>query len=170
MLHVMSKHNVNPNHYKVAGRERQGEDILQARHRMKLTQVRAQERFEARQSDVSSVPMPAGEPPPPEEAVAGDVTERRADASPRGRAKQARKTSGARVKKAGASGAKTSRTKTSRVKSPSASTGRNAGPKKSGSRAKTGGTRSRQASARGKRPAGAASRKPAARKQASRKR
>ena len=29
----MSKSNVNPNHYKVAGRERQGEDILQTRHK-----------------------------------------------------------------------------------------------------------------------------------------
>jgi hypothetical protein len=30
-----SKSNVNPNHYKVAGRERQGEDILQTRHKQK---------------------------------------------------------------------------------------------------------------------------------------
>ena len=29
----MSKSNVNPNHYKVAGRERQGEDIAQARNK-----------------------------------------------------------------------------------------------------------------------------------------
>jgi len=31
----MSKSNVNPNHYKVAGRERQGEDIAQARNKQK---------------------------------------------------------------------------------------------------------------------------------------
>lgn len=31
----MSKNNVNPNHYKVAGRSRQGEDIPQARNRQK---------------------------------------------------------------------------------------------------------------------------------------
>jgi len=31
----MGKSNVNPNHYKVAGRERQGEDILQTRHKQK---------------------------------------------------------------------------------------------------------------------------------------
>jgi hypothetical protein len=31
----MSKSNVNPNHYKVAGRERQGEDIVQTRHKRK---------------------------------------------------------------------------------------------------------------------------------------
>src|SRR5688572_10791294 len=34
----MSKSNVNPNHYKVAGRERQGEDILQTRHKQKRAQ------------------------------------------------------------------------------------------------------------------------------------
>jgi hypothetical protein len=31
----MTKSNVNPNHYKVAGRERQGEDIAQARNKQK---------------------------------------------------------------------------------------------------------------------------------------
>jgi hypothetical protein len=31
----MTKSNVNPNHYKVAGRERQGEDIPQARNKQK---------------------------------------------------------------------------------------------------------------------------------------
>ena len=33
----MGKSNVNPGHYKVAGRERQGEDILQTRHKEKYT-------------------------------------------------------------------------------------------------------------------------------------
>ena len=32
-----TKSNVNPNHYKTAGRERQGEDIVQAAHKKKLT-------------------------------------------------------------------------------------------------------------------------------------
>jgi hypothetical protein len=36
LIRVMSKHNVNPDHYKVAGRDRQGEDIHQARHKAKL--------------------------------------------------------------------------------------------------------------------------------------
>jgi hypothetical protein len=40
----MSKSNVNPNHYKVAGRERQGEDILQERHK----QTHAESLAEAR--------------------------------------------------------------------------------------------------------------------------
>jgi hypothetical protein len=44
----MSKQNVHPDHYKVAGRDRQGEDILQARNRMKFAQTQAQERFETR--------------------------------------------------------------------------------------------------------------------------
>ena len=42
----MSKHNVNPDQYKVAGRERQGEDILQARNKQKLAQSVVRERFE----------------------------------------------------------------------------------------------------------------------------
>ena len=53
----MSKHNVNPNHYKVAGRERQGEDILQARNKQKLAQSVVRERFEMRQA------VPAGTSP-----------------------------------------------------------------------------------------------------------
>ena len=44
----MSKSNVNPNHYKVAGRERQGEHILQQRHKQKLAESLARERFEPR--------------------------------------------------------------------------------------------------------------------------
>ena len=53
----MSKHNVNPNHYKVAGRERQGEDILQARNKQMLAQSLVRERFEMRQA------APAGTSP-----------------------------------------------------------------------------------------------------------
>jgi len=54
---AMSKHNVNPNHYKVAGRERQGEDILQARNKQELAQSLVRERFEIRQA------VPAGTSP-----------------------------------------------------------------------------------------------------------
>jgi hypothetical protein len=42
----MTKSNVNPNHYKVAGRDRQGEGILQERHKQKHAQSLARERFE----------------------------------------------------------------------------------------------------------------------------
>lgn len=57
----MSKSNVNPNHYKVAGRERQGEDILQTRHKRThaLSQVRA------RSTPHSRVERPALIPGPP---------------------------------------------------------------------------------------------------------
>jgi hypothetical protein len=40
-----SKSNVNPNHYKSAGRERQGEDILQTRHKQKHAQSLVRGRF-----------------------------------------------------------------------------------------------------------------------------
>jgi hypothetical protein len=42
----MSKSNVNPNHYKVAGRERQGEDITQARHKQKHAESVVRQRTE----------------------------------------------------------------------------------------------------------------------------
>lgn len=37
----MTKSNVNPDHYKTAGRERQGEDIVQEIHKQKLSQAAA---------------------------------------------------------------------------------------------------------------------------------
>lgn len=37
----MTKSNVNPGQYKTAGRERQGEDIVQEIHKQKLTQAEA---------------------------------------------------------------------------------------------------------------------------------
>jgi hypothetical protein len=37
----MTKSNVNPDHYKTAGRERQGENIVQEIHKQKLTQADA---------------------------------------------------------------------------------------------------------------------------------
>jgi hypothetical protein len=52
----MSKSNVNPNHYKVAGRERQGEDILQHRHKQKLAETLARERFEPRAPTPGAAP------------------------------------------------------------------------------------------------------------------
>jgi hypothetical protein len=36
----MSKHNVNPDHYKVAGRERQGEDIVHERQKQSMSKAR----------------------------------------------------------------------------------------------------------------------------------
>jgi hypothetical protein len=76
----MSKSNVNPNHYKVAGRERQGEDILQQRHKQKLAESLARERFEPR------LPNPAYTRPGRDEfgpeAPAGPFPESSAKAGP----------------------------------------------------------------------------------------
>ena len=42
------KSNVNPDHYKTAGRERQGEDIAQEQHRQKYAQAKAAQRKASR--------------------------------------------------------------------------------------------------------------------------
>jgi hypothetical protein len=42
----MSKNNVNPDHYKVAGRARQGEDIAQIRNRQRYAEALVRERAE----------------------------------------------------------------------------------------------------------------------------
>jgi hypothetical protein len=44
----MPKNNVNPDHYKVAGRERRGEDILQAEQKETLARSRATARSASR--------------------------------------------------------------------------------------------------------------------------
>jgi hypothetical protein len=54
----MTKSNVNPNHYKVAGRDRQGEGILQERHKQKHAQSLARKRFE--QTTLPRATAPAG--------------------------------------------------------------------------------------------------------------
>jgi hypothetical protein len=56
----MSKSNVNPNHYKVAGRERQGEDILQTRHKRKhaLSLVRGRSTPHTRTERPALIPGP----------------------------------------------------------------------------------------------------------------
>jgi hypothetical protein len=54
----MPKNNVNPDHYKVAGRERPGEDIPQAQQKETLGKSRAAVR---RESQTRVPPAPAGE-------------------------------------------------------------------------------------------------------------
>jgi hypothetical protein len=96
----MSKSNVNPNHYKVAGRERQGEDIQQQRHKQKLAESLARERFEPRLPnpvytgpgrDVIGPEAPAG--PYPESSVKQvpptNLTARKKPAAARRKAKAA---------------------------------------------------------------------------------
>lgn len=57
---MSQKSNVNPNHYKEKGRERQGEDIVQEFHREKLTQEEAQRRAEQKDAKEGE-----GSPKPP---------------------------------------------------------------------------------------------------------
>jgi len=95
----MSKSNVHLDHYKVAGRDRQGEDILQARHKQKRAQMLARERFEPR----LTTPPPAGparaSKPPVEEVPAAKPSGRKKATPTRGAKKAA-------VKKTGKTGAR----------------------------------------------------------------
>jgi len=63
----MSKSNVNPNHYKVAGRERQGEDIAQARNKQKHAESLVRRRAEVGGKVRTPAPerdtVPPGTPP-----------------------------------------------------------------------------------------------------------
>lgn len=84
---AMTKSNVNPNHYKVAGRDRQGEGILQERHKQKHAQSLARKRFE--QTTLSHVtPGPAGAlapgppPGPSRESAASEASSTRASQAP----------------------------------------------------------------------------------------
>jgi hypothetical protein len=96
----MSKSNVNPDHYKAAGRERQGENILQERHRQKHAQSLARERFETQapfpfRAAPATLPEPAAGPdagPPPAESPT-DKTEpgKKTTAKPATKATAARK-------------------------------------------------------------------------------
>lgn len=62
---MSKKINVNPDHYKVAGRERQGEDIVQGLERQAYGQQQAHEaRWQARQQEAVASP-----PPEPEKAM-----------------------------------------------------------------------------------------------------
>jgi hypothetical protein len=99
-LNPMSKSNVNPNHYKVAGRERQGEDILQLRNKQRLSESLARERFEPRLPNPpytgpggeEFVPAASESPSPESSAKARQVsptnqTARKRPAAARGKAK-----------------------------------------------------------------------------------
>ncbi len=59
----MSKSNVNPNHYKVAGRERQGEDIAQARNKQKHAENVARRRTENGARSQKPAPQPGAASP-----------------------------------------------------------------------------------------------------------
>jgi len=59
----MSKSNVNPNHYKVAGRERQGEDIAQTRNKQKHAEDVARQRSGVGARSQKPSPQPDGAAP-----------------------------------------------------------------------------------------------------------
>jgi len=78
----MSKSNVNPNHYKVAGRERQGEEIPQARNKQKHAESLVRRRAEGG----GKFRTPAAErdtaPPGPPPARAAKAATRKPRAAP----------------------------------------------------------------------------------------
>jgi hypothetical protein len=82
----MSKSNVNPNHYKVAGRERQGEDILQGVHKRKLTRSRSS----GRTASHVTRERPALVPGPPPQGVAAVRMTRKAAGRKRSASKDRR--------------------------------------------------------------------------------
>lgn len=61
----MTKSNVNPNHYKTAGRERQGEEIVQEIHKQKFAQEEAAHAGQQRPGKQNFIPggAPLGESP-----------------------------------------------------------------------------------------------------------
>lgn len=69
----MTKSNVNPNHYKTAGRERLGEDIVQEIHKQKLTQADAAGGGQTGEQNFIPGAAPVGERPNDE--ATGDVQE-----------------------------------------------------------------------------------------------
>lgn len=75
----MSKSNVNPNHFKLAGRERQGEDIAQARHKQKHAQSLVRVRYESQ----AFAPKRPLAPAPPRPAAAPKPSAKQASSTAR---------------------------------------------------------------------------------------
>ena len=78
----MSKSNVNPNHYKVAGRERQGEDIAQARNKQKHAENVARRRTEIGARSQKPAPQPGAASPDAAPTRAAKTATRQARATP----------------------------------------------------------------------------------------
>jgi hypothetical protein len=78
----MSKSNVNPNHYKVAGRERQGEDIAQARNKQKHAENVARRRTEIGARSQKPAPQRGAASPDAAPTRAAKTATRRARATP----------------------------------------------------------------------------------------
>jgi hypothetical protein len=95
----MSKNNVNPNHYKVAGRSRQGEDILQARNRQKhaesLVLGRTERRTGSRKAGAGdAAPARVAQPDAPERVDKTAARKKRPPPSPTLTTAQATKKAG----------------------------------------------------------------------------
>lgn len=71
-----TKSNVNPNHYKTAGRERQGDDIVQEIHKQEYAQAEAA-RHNAGEANFIPGAAPVGESKPSADATSetGQVNE-----------------------------------------------------------------------------------------------
>ena len=78
----MSKSNVNPNHYKVAGRERQGEDIAQARNKQKHAENVARRRTEMGARSQKPAPQLGAASPDAAPTRAAKTATRKARATP----------------------------------------------------------------------------------------
>ena len=78
----MSKSNVNPNHDKVAGRERQGEDIAQARNEQKHAENVARRRTEIGARSQKPAPQLGAASPDAAPTRAAKTATRRARATP----------------------------------------------------------------------------------------
>ena len=78
----MSKSNVNPNHYKVAGRERQGEDIAQARNKQKHAENVARRRTEIGARSQKPAPQLGAASPDAAPTRAAKTATRKARATP----------------------------------------------------------------------------------------
>jgi len=78
----MSKSNVNPNHYKVAGRERQGEEIAQARNKQKHAESLVRRRAEAGGKVRTPAPERDTAPPATAPARAAKAATRKPRAAP----------------------------------------------------------------------------------------
>jgi hypothetical protein len=116
----MSKSNVNPDHYKMAGRERQGEDILQTRHRQRRAQILARERFEPRLTTSAHARPGRGllvpGPPPPGPAPKSTAKQAPSKQTTRKKATTTRGAAKAAVKKTAKAGARRASARKSSVR------------------------------------------------------
>ena len=135
---------MNPNHYKVAGRERQGEDILQLRNKQKLAESLARERFEPRLPNpaytgpggdtLGSEPAAAPAEPSAEQIPPANLTSRKKPAAPRRNARTAKR----HPSKPGANKsvpARTARKRSGKTRTSATAGKRSAAPKRASSRA-----------------------------------